>query len=289
MKKSSKLRIRIFLVILTLLSSLSHFIIIPGNWNMFLVMWIPGVAALCTMLITGLHIKSLGWKLSFKWMAFGWLLPVLYGTITYGTIWLSGLGGVPKDTFLERARFTLGMTSDNDLLIILSAFFFISLVNLLPNMLLALGEELGWRGFLVPELMKNTSFINTALVSGLIWSFWHLPGILSGNYGAESTPLWYQISCFMLMVISGSVMLAWLRIKSGSLWPAIIFHATHNGVIQHFFTNLTSDSGNTEYFIGEFGIGLAVISLIFAVFFIWRSVKLTNSTAEKSCEYVLET
>ncbi|TBW30234.1 CPBP family intramembrane glutamic endopeptidase [Gramella sp. KN1008] len=272
MKKSSKLRIAIFVGILAGLTLLSRIISLPGNWNMFLVMWIPGLAALLTMLFTALPLRSVGWRFNFKWMAIGWLLPVSYGAITYGIIWLTGLGGVPKETFLERARFTMGMSSENDLLIIISAFFFISLVNLLPNMLLSLGEELGWRGFLVPQLIKTTTFLNTVIVSGIIWSCWHLPGILSGDYAAQGTPLWYQVFCFILMVVSGSVMLAWLRIQSGSLWPAVVFHATHNGVIQAFFDRLTSDTGYTGYFIGEFGIGLAMVSLVI-VFLILKYVK----------------
>lgn len=286
MKKSSKFRVAIFLGILVLFTVLSHFSPLPGNWNMLLIMWSPGLAALLTMGFTGLHIKSAGWRFNLKWMAVGWLLPVSYGAVTYGIVWLSGLGGVPKDTFLERSRFTLGMTSENDLLIIIAAFFFITLVNLIPNMLFSLGEELGWRGFLVPQLIKSTSFLNTAIISGIIWSFWHLPGILSGNYGAEGTPLWYQVVCFILLVLSGSVMLTWLRLRSGSLWPAVVFHAVHNGVIQHFFTNLTSDTGYTEYFIGEFGISLALVSLGFAVFFVKKAKNLKSFTSERGQDYI---
>ena len=35
------------------------------------------------------------------------------------------------------------------------------------------GEEIGWRGFLVPELAKVLPFTGVALVSGLIWASWH--------------------------------------------------------------------------------------------------------------------
>lgn len=115
-------------------------------------------------------------------------------------------------------------------------------------MVFALGEGLGWRGFLVPKLNRITSFKNTTLIS-IIWAAWHLPRILSGNYGATGTPLWYQIICSTILELSGAVILAWLRLKFGSLWPCAVFHAVHNGVIQHFFTNLTSDTGKTAYFI----------------------------------------
>ena len=68
--------------------------------------------------------------------------------MAYILIWLTGLGGVPNPTFLDRARLTLNMPTGSDSLVILSAFGFISIVNLLPAMLMSLGEEIGWRGFL---------------------------------------------------------------------------------------------------------------------------------------------
>ena len=67
-------------------------------------------------------------------------------------------------------------------------FGYIALVNLLPNMILTLGEEIGWRGFLVPELTGWVGFRRASLYSGVIWGAWHLPGILTGAYGAAGTP-----------------------------------------------------------------------------------------------------
>jgi membrane protease YdiL (CAAX protease family) len=88
---------------------------------------------------------------------------------------------------------------------IVSAFGYISLLNLLPNMLLALGEELGWRGFLVPELTTWVGFRRASLYSGVIWAAWHLPGILAGAYGAAGTPKAYQLACFTLLAIASAV------------------------------------------------------------------------------------
>jgi membrane protease YdiL (CAAX protease family) len=81
----------------------------------------------------------------------------------------------------------------------------------------ALGEEIGWRGFLVPELAKTTTFFNTALISGAAWALWHYPLIIFGGYnGGTSIP--YSLFCFTLAVIAISFPMAWLRLKSGSLW-----------------------------------------------------------------------
>lgn len=270
---NSKRNTYAFLILVFILTLVVHFMLPAegGNILTMLIMWTPGLAAIIINLVSKKTLKGLGWRFSLRWMAIGWILPIAYGAVAYGTIWLSGLGDVPNPTFLERARFTIGMDSENDLLIITSAFFYITILSLIPNMIMALGEELGWRGFLVPEMNNWLGFKRTALFSGVIWAAWHLPGILSGNYGSSATPLWYQLTCFSIMVISGAVILAWIRLKSGSVWPAVIFHATHNGVIQMFFERITVDTGPTPYVAGEFGIALAVTSGIVAWYFFRRS------------------
>ena len=71
------------------------------------------------------------------------------------------------------------------------------------------------------------------------------------------------------MIFGLSFALTWLRLKSGSLWTAVFLHASHNVFIQQFFTPFTYDTGNTAYFIDEFGIGLALVSLLIAYLF-WK-------------------
>ena len=64
----------------------------------------------------------------------------------------------------------------------------------------------------------------------------------------------------MLPVIS--FVWTWMRLKSGSLWPGVVFHAAHNTFIQQFFDPLTVDNSKTRYVAGEFGAALAVISVL---------------------------
>ncbi|UCC50697.1 MAG: CPBP family intramembrane metalloprotease [Anaerolineaceae bacterium] len=55
-------------------------------------------------------------------------------------------------------------------------------LGVLQARLPALGEEIGWRGFMVPQLAKLTSFNKTALIGGVIWGIWHVPIIIFGGY-----------------------------------------------------------------------------------------------------------
>jgi hypothetical protein len=67
-----------------------------------------------------------------------------------------------------------------------------------------------------------------------------------------------------------SVIMAWLRLSSGSLWTAAVFHASHNQFIQVFFTPATSMRGaKTSFAIDEFGFALPAVVLILAIVF-WR-------------------
>jgi membrane protease YdiL (CAAX protease family) len=74
------------------------------------------------------------------------------------------------------------------------------------------------------------------------------------------------------MVVADSFILAWLTLRSKSLWPAAIFHGSHNLFIQSIFTPLTRDTGRTNYIIDEFGVGL-VVTVGIAALFCWRSSK----------------
>jgi membrane protease YdiL (CAAX protease family) len=243
---------------------------------MLAMMWSPALAALTTSLLTRRSLKQMGWGLGpLKWLAIAWILPIAYGLFAYAPLWISGLGSIPNPTFLERARLTLNMGSGSNTMVILSAFGFITLVNLIPSMIFSLGEEIGWRGLLVPELSKWMSVRKAGLLSGVIWAAWHLPGILSGDYGAETTPLAFRLACFILMVISSSLLFAWIRMRSGSLWPAVILHAVHNNVIQAFYDRITADTGYTRYFAGEFGAALAIVMLIIAVL-VWKKLGQTE-------------
>ncbi|MBF4580111.1 CPBP family intramembrane glutamic endopeptidase [Frigoribacterium sp. VKM Ac-2530] len=96
-------------------------------------------------------------------------------------------------------------------------------VNTVP----ALGEELGWRGFLLPRLLP----LGTApavLVSGVAWGLWHTPLILLGyNYGGE-TPGWLGVLMMTGTCVVVGAVFAWLRLRSASVWPAALAHGAFN-------------------------------------------------------------
>lgn len=228
-------------------------------------MWCPAFAAFATKALFRESIRDLGWQWGkSRYQLLSYVIPIAYALPVYSVVWLTSLGGFYNADFVTRTAATFGWTGLSPVLVIAGYIALTALIGIIISLSRALGEEIGWRGFLVPELIKVTSFRGTALFSGLMWAAWHYPILLFGDYNA-GTPAWYGLSCFTVMVVASSFIAAWLRLRSGSLWTAAILHASHNLFIQGVFTPLTVDTGVTKYVIDEFGIGLAVTTVLAAI------------------------
>src|SRR5690606_6665458 len=96
------------------------------------------------------------------------------------------------------------------------------------NAVAAFGEEVGWRGFLVPALRQYGTW-PALLISGAIWGLWHAPIILLGyNFGRA------DITGVLLMTggcVVWGVLLGWLRLRSASMWPAVFAHGAMNATM----------------------------------------------------------
>jgi membrane protease YdiL (CAAX protease family) len=227
-------------------------------------MWSPALAVFATKGIFGESIRELPWKWGnarYAWL--GYVIPILYTVPVYLIVWLSGLGAF-NVAFLQKTAAEFGWKNFPPSMTLTLFVLITATIGLIPKLSRALGEEIGWRGFLVPELAKVVSFPKVALISGLMWAAYHYPVLLFADYNGGG-PRWYSLICFTVMVVAGSFILAWLVLRAQSLWPAAIFHASHNLFVQSICTPLTRDTGPTKYIIDEFGIGLVITSVIGAV------------------------
>jgi membrane protease YdiL (CAAX protease family) len=186
----------------------------------------------------------------------GYLLPLIAWLAVYGLTWSTGLGGFSSEALTSETGFGLPL-----------AFAMEATFSVLILMVFTLGEELGWRGLLVPELSKITSFTQLSLISGVIWTVYHLPILFFADYHSAA-PTWYVFLCFIIEVVAFSFVYAWLRLKSGSIWPGVILHASFN-LFEGVFNQLTIDRGYTEYFTTEFGAGLAIAFVLIA-YWCWK-------------------
>jgi len=221
----------------------------------------------------------MGWKpANWKYELAGFLLPVVYSLCAYLPVWLSGMGGFPNPNFLTAVsekfpQLPLRLATVADVV-------WIGTFAMIPSGLATLGEEIGWRGYLVPQLAASMSKLKTAWISGIVWAVWHYPAILFTGYNNHGLPILYAIFCFTAMVVGFAFIMTWFRLRSGSIWPCVLLHTSHNNFIELFFTPATTDRQWTKYFIDEFGIALA-ITIPLTAFILWRWKRLADSQAAK--------
>jgi len=272
MVSSPRVRVVTYLVLTFAISSIFYILCLRNGMKtvyIFGLMWCPAVAGLLTTLLTKRPFQEFGWRFGKpRYLLAGWSIPMAYSWPAYLLVWATGLGGFPKEQAVDKIRALLHMASTPTWVLLIAYYLLGSVGAVLFSCLSAAGEEIGWRGFLVPELRKFNSFTSTALISGVIWSAWHVPLIVWSDYNS-GTPTWYAVACFAVMVISTSFVFAWLRLKSGSVWPAVLLHASHNAIIQGYLDPLTVDLGRTRYLIGEFGCAMLPLTVLCA-WIVWR-------------------
>ncbi len=235
------------------------------------IMWCPGLAALLTYRLLGRDIRSLAWRWpSSRYVLLAYLLPLAYAPLAYGLVWACGLAGWNHDFVMLVAQDVgiRGLPSWGSLLIYLISM---ATGGGILNLSTALGEEVGWRGLLVPELAKQMTFTKVSIVSGTIWAAWHVPLLLFTDYD-PGTNRWYAFACCSITVISISFALTWLRLKSESIWPPAVLHASHNLFVPGIFDHLVRNTGSTLWYTSQFGGSLALVSVLVAIYF-WKHGK----------------
>ncbi len=250
MEKSKK-AITLFLIITFAASFIFYGLIIFGE-EMFpelsgisgyLLMWCPGVAAIFVRRKYYPEDSILGFQASkLKYLLTGIFLPVLYWGLSYGAYLLFAKNYKLSDeviTYLLKSPMTF-------------------LVYVLIFLITAMGEEVGWRGFLLPKLNDLFGMRKASLLSGLVWALWHYPILFSGY--VSQIPLWYQLTTYTLLVFALSFIMAFLRLRSNSVWPAILLHASHNLLCQ-LILDPAINGDSRSFLVGETGI-ISILLLI---------------------------
>lgn len=94
----------------------------------------------------------------------------------------------------------------------------------------ALGEELGWRSYMVPKMEKLFGTVGAILLGNIIWGIWHFPSIAKGHaFGLDYKGAPY--TGYLVFTLSCVAMGAFLQLlveKANSVWPAVFAHAINN-------------------------------------------------------------
>jgi membrane protease YdiL (CAAX protease family) len=96
------------------------------------------------------------------------------------------------------------------------------------NLLLggSLGEEIGWRGFLLPGLLRRMNPLSASLVLGVVWGVWHLPIDLYAGFAVNGLG---AVLVRIIYAIPLSILFTWFYLRSrGSLLVALLLHTSLN-------------------------------------------------------------
>lgn len=271
-KRGTWINIIIFLLIVSALSVAPYYALVklnPANIYIGVLMWVPAVAAFLTLKIRGGAISSMPWRggeLRFNLGAY--VIPILYISIAYILAWLLGSYDIINTATIEEWSRELGLDSGAVAVVMIVMVLLLATIGFITAGVTVLGEEIGWRGFLIWELRKLFPFGAVAIISGLIWSFWHWPIVL--YYGGGSFP--FQMATFTVTLVSMSIIMTYFTFKSSSIWPAVIFHSAHNTFIQQILTPISITTDQRNFWIDEFGMMIPMVAALFALFF-WRTAK----------------
>jgi membrane protease YdiL (CAAX protease family) len=223
-------------------------------------MWCPGAAALIIRLVTQRNVRGEGWRLpAARWLLRAYVIPILASLVVYGFAWLSGVGSLDVTALRLGTSARAATISPGVSFIVLATVGFLQ-----ASFMFALGEEIGWSGFLIPELAKTASFAKTVAITGAAWGVYHYPVILFADYHSAA-PRWFGLITFTGGLFASAALSTWLRLRSGSLWPSVVLHGSHNLFVQTVFDKVTIDGPWTPYLTTEFGVGLAIAYAIIAL------------------------
>jgi membrane protease YdiL (CAAX protease family) len=183
------------------------------------------------------------------------MYPMAVGLLAYGAAWATGLARY-RQPLSPASHLATGSAAVD----LLASLLVSTTLGTAVSCVATFGEELGWRGYMLTRLI-TAGAPRPVFLSGLIWAFWHVPLILSGQYAAGTRP-WLSATLFVIVVIAHSYLAAYLRLRSGSVWPAVVMHGAWNAVIQGTFDRATA--GTTDA-VGESGWLTFVVSAAFVL------------------------
>lgn len=187
---------------------------ITSNWAANVLMFVPGLVATFLLLRRREGFRSIGW-------GFGpsryWLAAIILPTIVISIAIVVSL----RLGYISPAPSTTPAGS-----------LIVHPVKLLKNMLiylvialpLAFGEEFGWRGYAQNRLIRQFGIIGGLLLLGLIWGFWHTP-IYYVIHEYPNHPFFGPFVMTPIDNILVVVPMAWLYLRSKSIWVATFTHA----------------------------------------------------------------
>jgi len=226
------------------------------------VMLMPAISVVATRLITKEGFKDFGLKPHLKgnvrYYLAAWFGPaflIILGALFYFLIFPSQFDPTMSQMAEVYVAQGLSLPEGTLLTLFITQLAMGIFISPILNIITTSGEEIGWRGYLLPKLMEMYSPRVSIVISGIIWGLWHAPIIAMGhNYGTgyPNAP-WGGILAMVVFCLFVGSFFSYLAIKTKSFLPASIAHGSLNGMaaVSVFVT-----MGNPSPFIGPLPVGI---------------------------------
>lgn len=194
----------------------------------------------------------------FALVAGGYFLAAAIGWVKFD---LTGLSGFKMQMAALPGMGVLPLTAAVIIYLLIMVF------NSLVTAIFAFGEEVGWRGWLLTSLRPLGTW-PALIIVGVVWGLWHAPLILLGyNFGRpDITGLAFMVGgCIMIGILFG-----WLRLRSGSVWPAVFAHGGLNGstaMLLGLFIDASAPTPDMALVAALGVVGWIVSAIVIAVLF----------------------
>ena len=184
-------------------------------------------------------------------------LPLLLCGGAFGTALLVGAGTLRP---LHITGVTIGSFAVNTLL------------NFVVMVVIIVGEEIGWRGFMLPRIQQLTTRRRAAVLTGFAHGLFHLPLILLATTYDTEGPQWVAAPMAVLTITAAGVFYAWLWDRSGSPWAVAIGHSAANIAFDLGFAAVASRTSTSLALVaGETGVATFAVVVALAVVLLKRA------------------
>jgi len=238
-----------------------------------LFMWAPAVSAIAVRLYHDEPVRATcGLTVGRpQWLVVAWLAPLAFVALTIAVALT--IPGVSFSTDYSAFLADFGLTDEQieenlaaleSLPVPLVVLFVVQgiIAGATVNAVAALGEELGWRGFLLSEL-SPLGFWKLSVITGFIWGVWHAPIVVQGHNFPEAP--FAGIAVMTVWTITVSPVFTYLTVRADSVLAATFFHGTFNAVAGLTIIYLVGGGNLLILPVGVAGIGAAVVAILVCV------------------------
>lgn len=230
-----------------------------GATAMYTQAFFPFVGVIAARLSVGRGLRRAGLgfrRVGLATLGRAWGFALLAGLVPAVLLWVTGLVGFHADALTGIAP--LGLT-----------------LLVLPYVVLALGEDVGWRGLLVTRLAAIASPRTVVWGSGLAWAAFHAPLMIWLGGTPEGVPVAYTVLVFAVGVVAYGAVLASMQLCWG-IWPGVLTHAVLNAAMYHVVDPLSTETSAQGWLAGETGLVAAAVMIVLALLW-WRRFPLVRT------------